>query len=211
METHLLHHRPRAVFHLTVFYHDDVTLTQSQDTQADDDLFAGGDAGDQTVQHGVIANKSHHGLGKLRITGNVQRRAAVKHRQRLTGDTQGSEVPGVGVSDVQVGSVAEVKWDVPGRDGKFGTLGEPLRQSRIFMSRQLIGAEFRTWDRDTNMQLHHHHHRHNHHQHHHLHHHHWSSNGAPTHSQVSGSRATASRLTWLSICQEANFIGVSAG
>ncbi len=63
-------------------------LTQSENTQPDDDLFTGSDAGDQPVQNAVITNKRHHSLRKLCITGDIQRRAAVKHGQRLTEDTQ---------------------------------------------------------------------------------------------------------------------------
>lgn len=69
-----------------------MVLTQSQDAQSDDDLLTGGDASDQPVQNAVITNERHHSLRKLRITGNIQRRAAVKHRQRLTEDTQRSQV-----------------------------------------------------------------------------------------------------------------------
>ena len=56
------------------------TLTQSEDAQSNDNLFTGGDSGDQSVQNAVIAHKRHHGLRKLRITGNIHRSAAVKHR-----------------------------------------------------------------------------------------------------------------------------------
>lgn len=61
-------------------------ITQSEHTQADDDLFTGGDAGDQSVQDAVVTNKRHHGLCKLGVTGNVHWSAAVKHRQRLTAE-----------------------------------------------------------------------------------------------------------------------------
>lgn len=70
-----------------------MVLTQSQDAQSDDDLLTGGNSSDEPVQNTVITNKCHNGLRKLGITGNVQRRAAVKHWQRLTGDTQ--EVTGL--------------------------------------------------------------------------------------------------------------------
>lgn len=69
-------------------------LTQSEDTQADDDLFAGGHAGDQPVQNAVVADKRHHGFGKLGVTGHVQRGAAVENREGLTADRQRSEVRG---------------------------------------------------------------------------------------------------------------------
>lgn len=71
-----------------------VVLTQSKDTQSDDDLFTGDDASDQSVQNAVVAHKRHHGLRKLGVTGNIQRSAAVKHRQRLAEETQRSEVRG---------------------------------------------------------------------------------------------------------------------
>lgn len=121
-----------------------VVLTQSEDTQSDDDLFTGGDAGDQPVQNTVITHKCHHGLRKLRITGNIQRSAAVKHRQRLTEDTQGPRSQGSQRSQVSqvrdkssavesyqsedsCSQLMEVRRDVPGRNRKFGTFGEPLR------------------------------------------------------------------------------------
>lgn len=63
-------------------------LTQRQDTQPDDDLLTGRHAGDEPLQTVVVADDRYHGVGKLGVTGNVQRRAAVKDGQRLTEDTQ---------------------------------------------------------------------------------------------------------------------------
>lgn len=61
-------------------------LTQCEDTQSNDDLFAGSDAGDEPVQNAVIAHKRHHSLRKPRVAGNVHGGAAVKHGQRFTED-----------------------------------------------------------------------------------------------------------------------------
>lgn len=100
-------------------------LTQSEHTQPNDDLFAGGDAGDESVQNAVITDERHDGLRKLGITRDIQRSAAVKHRQRLTEERERGQRLKVKGQTEKTGSGEEL--DLPGRNRKFGTFGESLR------------------------------------------------------------------------------------
>lgn len=54
-------------------------LTESEQTQAHDDLFRCHDSSDDSVHHTVVTDESDEGLGKLGVAGNVNWHTAVKH------------------------------------------------------------------------------------------------------------------------------------
>lgn len=97
-------------------------LTQSQDTQPDDDLLAGSDPSDESVQNAVVTDKRHHGFGKLSVAGDVEGRAAVEQRQRFADKCQRSQV-----TDCRKSPFQSAEMNSPGRNGKFGTFGESVR------------------------------------------------------------------------------------